>query len=527
MIKEEQINPTRRKRKRSTREKLHEQRSGGIRTDAVRGGMPGGKFRPLSDHDMQRIHTTALDVLEQIGIGDPTSSIVEAATPKGAILSESGRLCFPRSLMEDLIDGCCKEFTHYAANPANDVEIGGDRVHFRTCGEAVNILDYKTREARPSKLVDLYDTARLADQLPNVHAFCQTVVATEHSDDAFVHDVNALYAQIAGTQKALAMSTATPDHIDHFVTLLDLYLGREGAFLERPFFNFGGCPIVSPLRFGADNAEVLVKCARLGIPYDIAVASQAGATAPAALAGSLVQTFAETLATLGVMNLISPGTPFLMGAWPFISDLRTGSFTGGSGEQALVSSAIAQLSNFYGLPSSVSACMSDSKLPDAQAGYEKGITATLTAMAGCNLIGETAGMLGSLMACSFEAMVIDDDMIGNVMRAVRGIEVTDETLSFDVIRDTVEGSGHFLDHPQTLKMMQTEYLYPQLADRGTYNEWKDTGKRDAYEIAHEKVEKILAEHYPVYIDPAADARIREHFPIALKLEDMKPGNGRW
>jgi trimethylamine--corrinoid protein Co-methyltransferase len=76
-------------------------------------------------------------------------------------------------------------------------------------------------------------------------------------------------------------------------------------------------------------------------------------------------------------------------------------------------------------------------------------------------------------------------------------------------------------------MMETEYLYPQLADRGTYNEWKDTGKRDAYEIAHEKVKKILSEHYPVYIDPAADAKIRERFPIALKPEDMKSGSGRW
>ena len=208
------------------------------------------------------------------GSENPSPSIIEAAIPKGAVLSDSGRLCFPRSLMEDLIDGCSKEFTHYAPNPDNDIQIGGDRVHFRTCGEAVNIFDYGTREARPSKLVDLYDTARLADRLPNIHAFCQTVVATEHSDDAFVHDINALYAQLAGTQKALAMSTATPEHIDHFITLLDLFLGREGAFLERPCFNFGGCPIVSPLRFGADNAEVLVKCARLGIPYDIAVASQ-------------------------------------------------------------------------------------------------------------------------------------------------------------------------------------------------------------------------------------------------------------
>jgi len=254
VIGEEQLNPTRRRRRRSTRETLREQRGDGIKSDAVRAGLTGGRFRPLSERDLQRIHATALDVLEQIGVGEPTPNIVEAAIPKGAVLSDGGRLCFPRSLMEDLIDGSCKEFTHYAPNPEYDIQIGGDRVHFRTCGEAVNIFDYETREARPSKLVDLYDTARLADRLTNIHAFCQTVVATEHSNDAFVHDTNALYAQLAGTQKALAMSTATAAHIDHFITLLDLFMGREGAFLERPFFNFGGCPIVSPLRFGADNA---------------------------------------------------------------------------------------------------------------------------------------------------------------------------------------------------------------------------------------------------------------------------------
>jgi len=476
---------------------------------------------------MARIHSTALDVLEKIGMGDAIPGITEVAVPRGAVLLENGRLCFPRSLMEDLIAASCKEFTHCAPNPAHDMQVGGDRVHFRTCGEAVNIFDYEKKEFRPSKLVDLYDTVRLADQLPNIHSFCQTVVATEHSNDAFVHDINVVYAQIAGTQKALAMSTATADHIDHFIALLDIFLGGEGEYLKRPCFNFGGCPIVSPLRFGADNAEVLVKCARMGIPYDAAIASQAGATAPAALAGSLVQTFAEALASVAVMNLISPGTPMFMGVWPFISDLRTGSFTGGSGEQALVSSAIAQLCNFYGLPSSSSACMTDSKLPDIQAGYEKGITATLVAMAGCNYIGETAGMLGSLMACSFEAMVIDDDMIGSIMRGVRGIEVTDETLSFETIRDTVAGSGHYLDHPQTLSLMQTEYVYPQLADRSTYDDWRESGKRDAFEIAHERVKKLLANHYPEYIDPAADAKIRERFPIMLAPEDMKPGNGRW
>jgi trimethylamine--corrinoid protein Co-methyltransferase len=171
--------------------------------------------------------------------------------------------------------------------------------------------------------------------------------------------------------------------------------------------------------------------------------------------------------------------------------------------------------------------MSDSKLPDAQAGYEKGISAALAALAGANYIGESAGMLGSLMACSFEAMVIDDDMIGNVMRAVRGIEVTDETLSFEAIRDAVEGAGHFLDRPQTLELMQTEYEYPQLADRSTYDGWKEGGKRDLFDLAHERVAKLLSDHYPVYIDPTADAKIRERFPIMLKPEDMRRGNGRW
>ncbi|MDH3519879.1 MAG: trimethylamine methyltransferase family protein [Myxococcales bacterium] len=527
MVQIERERPARRRGEGSARDRRRAQRAAASAASAVGPGLKGGSFRPLSERDMQRIHATALDVLEQIGMGSPTQSILDACLPKGAVLSESGRLCFPRGLMEDVIDGACKEFTFHGTNPARDVQVGGDRVYFRTAGEAVNIFDYATRDTRPSTLVDLYDTARLADRLDNLHCFCQTVVATEHSGDAFVHDINALYAQLAGTQKPCAVSTATADHIDHFIALLDIFLGGEGEFLKRPCFNFGGCPVVSPLRFGSENAEVLVKCARLGISYDIAVASQAGATAPAALAGALVQTFAETLATLAVMNLIRPGIPFLMGAWPFISDLRTGSFTGGSGEQALVASAMGQLCNFYGLPSSVSASMTDSKLPDAQAGYEKGLTAGLAALAGCNYIGESAGMLGSLMACSFEAMVIDNDMLGNILRAVRGIEVTDETLSFQSIKDSVEGVGHFLDHPQTLALMESEYQYPQVADRSTYADWRDRGKLDAYALAHERAALILADHYPVYIDPAVDAAIRERFPIVLKPEDMRPGNGRW
>ena len=230
--------------------------------------------------------------------------------------------------------------------------------------------------------------------------------------------------------------------------------------------------------------------------------------------------FAETLAALCVMNLISPGTPFLMGHWPFISDLRTGSFTGGSGEQALVSAAIAQLCNYYGLPSSVSASMSDSKVPDNQAGYEKAITASLVAHAGCNYIGESAGMLGSLMACSFEAMVIDNDMIGNILRTLKGIEVNDDTLSFDVIESSVFGDGRFLNQDQTLALMEREYHYPDLADRTVTGEWEQAGKQDIFDRAHTRAAEILDSHFPRNIDPAIDRKIRDKYPIRLTPERM-------
>jgi trimethylamine--corrinoid protein Co-methyltransferase len=339
--------------------------------------------------------------------------------------------------------------------------------------------------------------------------------------------MNIAYAELAGTQKHFALGIAEVDHIDPLIALFDAYLGKQGGFLERPFCTFGGCPIVSPLRFGKDNAEVLVKMAELGLVGDIAVAPQAGATSPAALAGTLAQTFAETLSCLAVMNLVRPGAAMNFGMWPFISDLRTGAFSGGSGEEALAMAASAQLCNHFGFITSVACGMTDAKVMDAQAGYEKAITTTALALAGGNLLAAYPGIVGSLLGQSFEGMVIDNDMFGNVQRLLRGIEVTDETLSYAVIEETVYGSGHYLGHAQTLELMQTEYLYPEVADRRTAGEWAVTGKQDVSELAHRKVKEVLSSHYPDYISPAADRRIRERFPIRLAPEDMRPGNGRW
>ena len=502
-------------------------RAGEGKSQAVWPGMPGGAYKPLSDRDIQRIHSTALDILENIGIGDPIPEILHYALPKGCSLGEDGRLRFPRALVEDLADINAKSYVTYAPDPKFDIEVGGDRVYFTTAGESVSILEYESQSFRPTRLVDLYDAARLADTLEHIHQFGQPFIAAEYSHDVYVHDINIAYAELAACRKHFALGIAVVDHIEPIIDLFDAYLGEEGGFLKRPFCTFGGCPIVSPLRFGKDNAEVLVKLAELGLPGDVAVAPQAGATAPAALAGTLAQVFAETLALMAVVNMVRPGNAINFGMWPFISDLRTGSFSGGSGEEALVMAAVAQLSRHYGFISSTACGMTDSKTMDAQAGYEKAITATALALAGGNMISAYPGIVGSLIGQSFEGMLIDNDMLGNVQRLLRGVEVTDDTLSYEVIRDAVFGSGHYLDKPQTLELMQSEYQYPDLADRRTPGEWEATGRENIYELAHERVKQILSSHYPERIDPQADARIRERFPIRLDRADMRPGNGRW
>jgi trimethylamine--corrinoid protein Co-methyltransferase len=496
-------------------------------TNAVRPGQAGGQYRPLADADIQRIYAAALDVLEDIGIGDPIPEILNYALEKGCYLDDDGRLRFPRTLVEDMIALSPRQYALYAPNPENDLMVQGEEVLFCTSGEAVCILDYESQRYRPTKLVDLYDAARLGDQLEHIHNFGQPFIAAEYSHDVYVHDMNIAYAELAGTDKSFALGISVADHIEPLVELFDAYLGDEGGFLKRPFCTFGGCPIVSPLRFGKDGAEVLVKVAELGLVADIAVAPQAGATAPAALAGALVQCFAETLACLCVVNMVRPGTPINFGMWPFISDLRTGSFSGGSGEEALVTAATAQLCNHFGFTTSVGAGMSDAKTIDVQAGYEKAITIATAALSGANLVAAYPGIVGSLVAQSFEGMVIDNDLIGNVQRVLRGIEVTDETLSMDVIRETVYGQGHFLGSKQTLDLMNSEYLYPEVADRRTPGEWSEMGRKTLYEQAHERVGEMLSDYYPNYIGPDADKRIRDRFPIQLRPADMQPGNGRW
>jgi trimethylamine--corrinoid protein Co-methyltransferase len=490
-----------------------------IEKAAVKPGMTGGTFTPLSQRDIERIHQSALEVLETVGFSDCIDSAVKYLTSAGCEYRD-GRMYFPRSVVEDTIAKANRTFTLYGRDRKHDIVPTGKRVHFGTAGAAVHIAEPETNTYRESSLKDLYNAARIVDRCEHIHFFQRTVVARELEDPREL-EINTAYACLAGTSKHVGTSFVQPEHVQDALEMAHMIAGSEEAWRARPFMSMSCCFVVPPMKFAEDACRCMEAGVLGGMPVLLLSAGQAGATSPAALAGAVVLQVAECLAALVYVNAIVPGAPAILGPWPFVSDLRTGAMSGGSGEQALLTAACAQMGHFYDLPTGSAAGMCDAKMPDIQAGYEKGLTAGLVGVSGLNLVYESVGMHASLLGFCLESLLIDNDMIGAINRNVRGIEVNDETLAVDVIKSVcLDGPGHFLGHDQTLSLMESEYVYPELGNRMSPKEWQEAGKPDIVATAIALKKEILANYHPEHISSDLDAKIRAQFPIKLPRDYM-------
>ncbi|TAN19962.1 MAG: methyltransferase [Rhizobiaceae bacterium] len=478
----------------------------------VRPGLEGGRYRPLAENDIERIHEAVMTVLETVGFANAIPSCVEACIRVGAELGADGRLRFPRNLILSTVKNAARHFTLHGQDPKHDMLVQGKRVHYGTAGAAVHVVDVEKREYRESFLQDIYDAARIVDCMDNIHFFQRSMVARDMIDPADL-DLNTLYACVMGTSKHVGTSFTVRENVAPALDMLYAIAGGEEKFRARPFVSNSNCFVVPPMKFAEDACGVLEACVAGGIPILLLSAGQAGATAPAAIAGAVVQAVAEVLVGLVYVNALKPGHPAIFGTWPFVSDLRTGAMSGGSGEQALLTAACAQMAQFYDLPGGSAAGMADSKLPDIQSGYEKGITDVMAGLSGLNLVYEAAGMHASLLGFSLESLIIDNDMLGQCLRCVRGIEVSDKALSIETITDVcLNGPGHYLGHGQTLELMQTEYFYPAVADRYSPKEWAEKGKPDLLQKAIEEKRRILSGYFPAHVSRSVDDQLRSRHP---------------
>ena len=251
----------------------------------VRPGLSGGRYQPLTQDEVSRIHEAALEVLETIGFANALPSCVELVTQAGGSLTDDGRLLFPRSLIEDTLARCARNITLYGQDSRFDLHLSGSRTYFGTAGAAVHVVDTVKREYRESTAQDLYDAARIVDQMEHIHFFQRSMVLRDIEDPAEM-DFNTCYAAVAGTSKHVGTSFVDPAHVDQAMQMLEMIAGSEQAWRERPFVSCSCCFVVPPMRFAEDACRVLEACVRHGMPVLLLAAGQAGATSPASLAGA-------------------------------------------------------------------------------------------------------------------------------------------------------------------------------------------------------------------------------------------------
>ena len=469
---------------------------------------------------MALISAASFDILERIGLSDASETAIQAVVGRGGRTTENGRLLFPRHLVEAALGGLRRDFTLCGRNPIHDIEMTAAKVHAGSGGASPLVVDLATRDYRPATLTDLFDAARLVDTLDNIQFFSRSMIAGDMATPRDL-DINTAYAALAGTSKHVMTSASDAAHVRDLAEMCFLLAGSAEAFHARPFLSLNINHAVPPLRFDPEACDVLLSGAGLGLPVMVNTFGQMGASSPVTIAGCLAQTNAETLAGMVLAWIANPDVMAIYGARPMVTDLRSGGMAGGSGEQAILTAAASQMAQFYNLPNSTIAGATDSKIADAQAGYEKALSVTMAVQAGANLVTQAAGTQAGLMATSFEAYVIDNDMLGAILSAASQIEVNDQTLAVEVIAQTVQGEGHFLGHPETYARMKSDFVYPAHADRQPPDAWLANGAPTINSAARHSAETVLANHFPTYIPPETDRALRARFDIHLPLERMR------
>ena len=477
-------------------------------------GLVGGQYKPLTDEQVKQIHEASLAILARTGVQVEEPETLRLFTEAGADV-DGNRVRLPQALVEDAVDRAPSRVVLAGRDPEDDLILEGARVHIGTGGAALQVLDLETGKIRKAVLQDVADMARIVDALDNIHFYLIPIYPTDCSKENV--EVRKYYASLANTTKHVQAGVYTIQGIRDVVEMCERISGGPGPLRERPLVSFITSWMVSPLKFATDVTTLLIECCRQRMPVVLSAAPMAGSTAPVTLAGMLAQLNAEQLAGLTLTQLVQPGCPVLLGPIPATADLRSGKYLGGSVELGLCNAAITQLAHLYHVPIYNSAGMTEAKIPDIQAGIEKAQSVIQVALAGANFIHHAAGMLEDMSTIAYEQFVMDNELLGMAMRAVRGIEVDDETLALEAI-DRVGPGGHYLMDKHTLRYMRTEHYYPSAVfDRQGREMWEQAGAADAWARAKEVARRILAEHLPEPLDPAVGAWIRERFASSLAL----------
>lgn len=393
----------------------------------------------------------------------------------------------PEKLIRKCLDTVPQEFFLFDGNGEPKVHYGGNTVQYDPGSSGVHILDAETGDHRPALTGDLVRLIKVAEMLPQYAAQSTAVVCNEVPKE--ISDLYRLYIVLFFSEKPIVTGSFSITTLGSMVEMLTIFSGTRRELVEKPRAIFDVCP-TPPLiwsEFGGDN---LVQLAKHNVPAQIISMPLAGVAAPVTLVGSVVQHAAETLSGIVIHQLANPGAPIVWGGAPSIFDMRTGTTPMGAIETMMIDVAYSQVGKSINLPTHAYMGASDSKIVDAQAGMESGISALMGALGGINMISG-AGMLDFLACQSPEKLVVDAEAIAMSQRLLDGMHIHSDSLA-SVFYEGFNFKGEFLKQSATRELFKVEQLLPSgVIDRDSYRGWKASGSNDTFSRAKSRVIELV------------------------------------
>lgn len=470
----------------------------------------------LTQAQVERVHEASLEILEEVGLKvryEPARDLFKA---HGASV-DGERVKFPRAVVEKYRKLAPASFTFHARNPKFDKTIPQDSPVIVTASSAPDIIDPVTGKERRAESTDIARIAHLINELPGYDMFSISTLADDAPSDQFT--ISRLYPAIKYCVKPIRATTTNMKDTMDMMKMAYIVAGGEAEYKKHPFLTHHYCPVVSPLTMDHLSTENVMYFAKEGLPVYPTIVPNAGLTSPMSMAGSLVQGNAEFLSALMLMQMTKEGTPTIYATLGTVADMRSGAYTSGAIECGMLHMAFAQLARFYNVPCGGYVGLTNSKLNDAQAGYETGMSGIAGVLGGMDMFN-IGGLIDALKTFDFAKAVIDDEMALMMKRMKHGISFTDDDLAVDLIKEIGPG-GSFITAKHTISRMKTEAVMTKIADRDARTIWEKRGATDTQTKAMKKAKDIMMVNPTPLISPEVDSAIRAEFP-GLIAGDLLP-----
>jgi trimethylamine--corrinoid protein Co-methyltransferase len=453
--------------------------------------------------DVHKIHSKSLDLIEEVGFKLDDIDILKRLKKFDTNVDLGNRtIKIPRKVADYFLKKVPGEITLYAIDPKYDIELGKKRV-YRPISGSININEYeyvtdfkKDITTRKANSKDVENVAKIVQYLDLIHYNATAVLPNDVPEQ--VMDITAAKICFKNCSKHILVDTLNKRSFEAVLEMAFKIAGSEEEFKRRPFFQVH-FPATSPFIFDKNACDNAQMAARYNIPIRVASSPMSGLSGPIKLAGNLAVMHTEIIGGTIITQMLNEGCPVFYGSAPSIFDMRFATFSWGAAEAIKMCAAAADLARHCNMFYTTVGFATDSKLPDQQAAIERSMNLLSGALSGVDIFAG-AGLLEGELTYDAAQLIIDNEIAKYVENILRGIEVNDEALSFDLIKGTGIG-GNFLETEQTLVLFKTEHEQTELLDRRARGVWDDIKEKSIYEKALKTAKDIISQRsYSVLSD---------------------------